>query len=563
MKKPKSIIPEFMVNNKEDTYMFLMPLRLKIDYEDYGNSMYKVAVKNLTKNEFFYTYLSPEIFFTKFYFHRPYKNGRQDKNYKSNLYNISQKRIYIDPNKITDSDIKLGELIEQNKIVELLGWKRKFLELAEKVPCLEIDSTHEKVIIPHYAIANYFYYRSTVMREAVFRCKLDDLYITAFNDGTHASITIPKYVKSSEAPFVCRFTTLPYSTKAFEDMGRYINNFVKYLKEKKSIYPKDMPIKAKIPVDESFTLRANTYQFKKGGKKIVYILEIIDDNSDIGFKKIQILRESKTSSIDFEELGNLPVVQKEVPGTTTEVLKTEGASKRKRHTTYRSRKNSCSSLNRVEIEEQTVSSEDIAQSLKIYQEHMEDEVVDQSLTESKKNINKKIRKSRISSEYKKKEQEKKDYTHNFDEFSQYISFLTSQNSITNLEVQGNQTMIEVINPKTDKAYPRCSIGGRARQYITATFQYGNVYVGLLELENPSGNAASTWVISSKFPVDNSVFDKFIRHYVDEEMNIKDIKTSYKNNDKLRFATKNHERSDVLQDENLARWMVGMLGKIIN
>ena len=37
MKKPKSIIPEFMVKHKEDTFMFLMPLRLKIDYEDYGN----------------------------------------------------------------------------------------------------------------------------------------------------------------------------------------------------------------------------------------------------------------------------------------------------------------------------------------------------------------------------------------------------------------------------------------------------------------------------------------------------------------------------------------------
>ncbi len=53
MKKPKSIIPEFMTKNKDDTFMFLMPLRLKIDYENYGNSRYKVAVKNLTKKEFF------------------------------------------------------------------------------------------------------------------------------------------------------------------------------------------------------------------------------------------------------------------------------------------------------------------------------------------------------------------------------------------------------------------------------------------------------------------------------------------------------------------------------
>ena len=49
MTKPKSIIPEFMTKNKDDTFMFLMPFRLKIDYENYGNSLFKVAVKNITK----------------------------------------------------------------------------------------------------------------------------------------------------------------------------------------------------------------------------------------------------------------------------------------------------------------------------------------------------------------------------------------------------------------------------------------------------------------------------------------------------------------------------------
>ncbi len=79
MKKTNSIIPEFMTQNKDDTFMFLMPLRLKIDYEDYDNSMLKVAVKNITKNKFFDVHLSPELFFTKFRFHQPYKNGKQDK----------------------------------------------------------------------------------------------------------------------------------------------------------------------------------------------------------------------------------------------------------------------------------------------------------------------------------------------------------------------------------------------------------------------------------------------------------------------------------------------------
>ncbi len=41
MRKSNSIIPEFMIKNKDDTFMFLMPLRLKIVY-------YRNPISNLS-----------------------------------------------------------------------------------------------------------------------------------------------------------------------------------------------------------------------------------------------------------------------------------------------------------------------------------------------------------------------------------------------------------------------------------------------------------------------------------------------------------------------------------
>jgi len=561
MKKPKSIIPEFMTKEKDDTFIFLMPLRLKIDYEDYGNSLFQVAVKNISKNKFFDVHLSPELFFTKFRFHQPYKNGKQDKKRKGNLI-ITKKQINLSRHQIIDKDIILDKLIDEDKTVELLGWKRTYLGDAKKTPCFKIDNRFETIIIPHYAVAIYYYYRTTVMREAVLRCKLDDLYIAVYNDGINASISIPKYVTKAESPFICRFATSYYSQNKFEDIGKYINTYIDYIERETSRLPNDMPIKAKLPVSEDFSLKAKVHEFWSKGKKIIYVHEILDDNSDIGFKRLQVFRESNISSIDLDEFENLPTVKKEIPGMTTEVLKSEGASKKKQHRTTSSKRRSCSSLDDIEITEDTVVSEDIPQVLKICQEEMANEVVDQSLTESSKSIEKKIRKTRISNEYEKREQEKKEYTHNFDEFSQYIYFLSTQKSIQNLEVCGNQKMEQVVDQKTDRAYTRCSVAGRERQYITATFQYGSVYVGLLELENVSGSAASTWVISSKKPVEQAVFDRFLHHYVDEQMNINDIKDLYRENSELKFSTKNHERNEVLKDEDLARWMVGVLGKLI-
>ena len=37
MAKKKSIIPEFMVDNPEDTFQFLFPLKIVLDEDKFGN----------------------------------------------------------------------------------------------------------------------------------------------------------------------------------------------------------------------------------------------------------------------------------------------------------------------------------------------------------------------------------------------------------------------------------------------------------------------------------------------------------------------------------------------
>lgn len=275
-----------------------------------------------------------------------------------------------------------------------------------------------------------------------------------------------------------------------------------------------------------------------------------------------MLREDKQNSIDIDSLDKLPTVPRDIPGKTTEVLKIEGASKRKQHSTVRTNRRQCNSLAGVSISEDTVTVEGIDTLLKIYKEEASDETTDQSLTESSKNTEKKIRKTRISSEYEKKQKEKKEYTHNFDEFHQYINYLKQQDAIKNLTVSPNQNMEQVIDIYTDREHHKCHIEGRPRQYITATFQYKTIYVGLLELENKPGTATSTWVISSVKPVNQSVFDKFLYHFVDEDKKINDMKAEYKNNTQVRFSTKNHERAESLSEEDLKKWMAGILGKVL-
>ncbi|MFK5937292.1 MAG: hypothetical protein QM497_02745 [Sulfurimonas sp.] len=157
MGKPKRIVPEFMLDNPNDTFMFLMPLNLKPDDEDIGNSYFEVAVKNISKNEHFTTLIPPEVFFTHFKLHKAYKSGKLDR--KANKYLETKKQTYqIDTRPFkAQYDITLDKCLEKDLIGQLLGFKHKYLEEAKKTSCFLIKfGEHIDLIIPHSVIGIYY-----------------------------------------------------------------------------------------------------------------------------------------------------------------------------------------------------------------------------------------------------------------------------------------------------------------------------------------------------------------------------------------------------------------------
>ena len=50
MANKKSIIPEFMKDNPDDIYQFLLPLKIVLDEDQFGNSHYEVVVENINTN---------------------------------------------------------------------------------------------------------------------------------------------------------------------------------------------------------------------------------------------------------------------------------------------------------------------------------------------------------------------------------------------------------------------------------------------------------------------------------------------------------------------------------
>ncbi|MFY4803716.1 hypothetical protein ACOTWC_06530 [Aliarcobacter butzleri] len=565
MSTRKSIIPEFMKNNPDDTFQFLFPLKIALDEDKYGNSHYEVVVKNITKKEVFKYPVSPELFFTHYQFLEYYKNGKK----VDRKSNIEEKSFIIDSNYINENNLKkLKDLLDEDTIGILLGWNKKYIKTAENINCYLVEIDGVNLIIPHFAIGIYYYFRSSALKEAVLDSTLQELYILCDDNPKDAKIVLPKYKTDEDAAIIHRFACQKSAIKEFDNVSSYIHNYLKYMQEKnldEDIYK--MHLKFNFPTKEQFKIdiRSSLIKNKVTNEIYYFIHEIINDYSSIGFEKLTKYIQKNKITLNIDDIDNIPVVEREVPDETTEILQIAHADKKYAQTSnQKSRKKSCGSLKDITVDESSSSLGLIENLLKIYKDQESHEKIDQSLTQSSSKGKSNIRRVVISTEFVKDTSSSPlNEIDNFVVFRQYIRYLEQRNDIKNLiisdEKELQQFTLDVEDGKK-QVNPKCKINKRARKYITVTFQYENSFVGLLELENTPKNANSTWVIISNRQVKDSDFNYFINLYFKDDKNIPDIIENHsKTNPK--FTKKNHERNENLEDKQLVMWYVGLLKRI--
>ena len=566
MSNKSSIIPEFMAKNPDDTFQLLMPLKLKLDEDKYGNSHYEVVVKNITNPEVFSYLISPELLFTHFQLGKSYINGKETK--KNQNKSIFEKSFSIDTSLIDSSKKdKLKNLLDEKTIGTLLGWNYKYLNTAKNINCNIFEHDNKKYIIPHYVVGIYYYFRFTDLREATLDINLESLYVISDNTNPDdASIVLPKKRNDEDTAFIHRYSYESIARSEFENIGKYINSYVKYMRNNdidKEV--EDIHLIINFPIKEIFQIDTRTTKVinKETKEEYYYIHEILNDYSNIGFNKLtKIIEETKIIS-SVENINNLPVVNKEIPNETTDILKILDANKKYTRTEKaRIRKKSCGSLENTNIEPATIEKDIITSILKIYQEQCDGGIVDQSLTESSTKGNKRIRKVAVSNEFiEERVVNPLKEIDNFEIFKQYSSFLERQLVISDFNLSEIKTLPEIRIINTEDINSKSKMKGRQRKYLTTTFIYENIYVGLLELENYTSSAVATWVIISKEnAISKDTFNDFISYFLKDNKSTNELKTIYKKSP-IKFITKNHERDEELIEEQLANWYRGLLGKL--
>jgi len=569
MSRSSKIIPEFMSNNKDHTFRLIMPLNLQLDHDNYANSYFLTAVRNETTQENFLAKLAPEIFFTHYPLQKYFKNGRLDKNY-TNKEIVEEKNISIDTNISSKyQNVKISDILSDNNIGTLLGWKFTYLNYAKNINCYIIKSNDKTFIIPHYAIAIYYYYRFTAIREAVLNCKLDDLYVSCICNPNDASIILKEPKTDTDAAFIHRFVCQKDANKSFENIGKQIINHLRFMKDNYSdTIVKYTPIKANFPIKDKFNISARLQHIvnENTNEEYYYIHEIINDTSYIGFNKFTKFLEKNKSIVEIENIDQLQTIKQNIPEETTEILKTTNATKiYQQKNIYSNNKRVCGSLLNIDIQSKDLEKDTIKKLIQIKEQIQVGNTVDQSLTNSSINGETTIRKTVVSTKPIDidKQLTSKENTYNFDEFYQYTNFIKSQSIIQDFHLYDIQKLPKVMCTKNHKLInKKCLIKGQPKQYITCTFKYKNLYVGLLELENSKNTSSSTWVIVSTNYINKSVFSLFISHYLNDNYSIREISNLYQNNPNIRFHKKNHEKAINLTNDLKTRWLSGLLGKIV-
>ena len=182
---------------------------------------------------------------------------------------------------------------------------------AENINCYLVEIDGINLIIPHFAIGIYYYFRSSALKEAVLDSTLQELYILCDDNPKDAKIVLPKYKTDEDAAIIHRFACQKSAIKEFDNVSSYIHNYLKYMQEKnldEDIYK--MHLKFNFPTKEQFKIdtRSSIIKNKVTNEIYYFIHEIINDYSSIGFEKLTKYIQKNKITLNIDDIDNLPVL---------------------------------------------------------------------------------------------------------------------------------------------------------------------------------------------------------------------------------------------------------------
>ena len=549
-----------MKNNPEDTFHFLSPTKLVLGDDNYINSYFNVIIYNITKNLTIEKKVSPELLYTYYPLGECYKNGKK---VNHSLIKKEKLLLKLDSSKINDSDSsKLKDFLTEKDIEKLFNYNGYYSKSIKEINTYLIkNEKNQNFILPHNILAIYYYFRSTSLRKAVLECNIESMYKDVYCNNK-AKIVFSTHKSKNDSAFIYRYACDFIAKNSFENIRKYIQGYLSYYKKNHSKNIEAVYLKANFPTKEKFSIKVKTTEIvsQLDNETYHYVHEIINDNSTISFDSLETIIEQIDNQIEPDDIDTSKPQegQNNNPDDTGELSERRASNKNKRTNYDKEDKETCESLKGKVFTKSEKKIPKENKNPKIPKENEDNEELGLSTDESS-NGEEKIKNVHISTEDNK--EIVKNEIDNFGIFKIYINFLDKRDNITNLSLSHIKKLPEYIKKGTEKINPKCKIDKESREYITVTFKYNNIYVGLIEFQNNPTSNMATWVISSTSNITESTFNSFLKLHFQDNQSINKIKKTYIKS-VPKFNKKSHQAGEELNDSELSKWYLGLLSKIV-
>lgn len=553
MLKNSTHIHEFFEKHANATYELIQIQDIHLQEEPY---YYITVFRDIYTNRNENVLIPPELLRIKYKLGYYYKAGKKvgiNKSLEKQWINIK-----VSPN----DEIKRNVIIfgDESKIL-INGLNHHHNHFFYRQPSLVYEQEDCVLVIPCSAISIRFYFLSSSMKKAIMNGKLDELYYDKPHfENNVVKILIKKRANKKDLPFLCRFLI----NKEAESKCKYFFN------QRSKSHSELYPLRCHFPVSGEFRILA-TYkilEYTLFDKPVLYVQNIINDESELG----------------FEELLYKQIVEGEDPNKTPPTNFPMGKRRRFQRKKFpkdnKIRTGSPSSENQFEIIFESAERDANTRNLHVSGENIyipplpctaapsnanENKTGSQSFEPPDTNGNKNM----SQAAYVELPENKSEKLFTLADFIEFYDALMEQTGVEELDSISLNVVPQVMNKKRKKLKAFCinCHRNKERNYIFSTFAYNNRCIYLVEFEQDTAWAPSTWFFvsmdDSSTNYDIDTIEVLIQYYFEEEkatytMLEKEAISKYK----LAFIHHNHKK-DEIDDITIDSWCELLLDKILN
>ena len=558
----KRTVPEFMGNEKSKNSAYKISAVLGIKYNEENKLAHTFVVQtfNTTNGKYIgREELAPELIRHRFKLGKIYKNGQyigEDKSQKEDYFVIDTN------NQIQE---KISHVLSEEEILKILD-NNSFNKIFFGANfCYKFETEDAVLIVPSYAVALYYHIRSSSMKEAYFKGNPDGLYdkvLSNLKDKNDALLVLNSKAALFDGPFIYRILTDEQIARvAFTDFFSYLSGAYskgKLTGKKSDIYA----VSAKFPTREQIRIKARYVELKPADgnqKRRLFVNEILNDSSSLDFEKLTVVKGVKKNPDDNPK-GN----QITIKGRN---------SKRTLEKTVNKTPSSLYSTNVIRDKEDevnmTLQNKEVVYAGFVEQDNKRNRVNEGSSGDTSLGFSsgsgsgdEKVRQASLEG---KGENQKEPIVKppNFDIFRECIEFLDASGVVNDIELDESYRTVPPRYNKDDSLADICSICGRLKQYITASFVFNDINVVLVEVEAEKADFA-TWVLFSAGNIDQSHIDSLLLERYANGAKIEDLQNVHAKRIDIKFSTKKHPFGDDngnITDEDIERWAARLLSKI--